>query len=86
MTEDFVLETESLSDAGETEDLDFTALKNELSGLTEELSLENVSMSYSNVPENQGAETISQTEVDRFTDIDLKLLDNKAYFKSVFGS
>ncbi len=27
---------------------------------------------------------ISQTEFDRFTDVDLKLLDNKAYFKSVF--
>jgi len=27
---------------------------------------------------------ISQSEFDRFTDVDLKLLDNKAYFKSVF--
>ncbi len=27
---------------------------------------------------------ISQTELERFTDVDLKLLDNKAYFKSVF--
>lgn len=27
---------------------------------------------------------ISQTEFERFTDVDLKLLDNKAYFKSVF--
>lgn len=28
---------------------------------------------------------ISQTEFERFTDVDLKLLDNKAYFTSVFG-
>lgn len=27
---------------------------------------------------------ISQNEVDRFTDVDLKLLDNRAYFNSVF--
>lgn len=27
---------------------------------------------------------ISQTEFDRFTTVDLKLLDNRAYFKSVF--
>lgn len=27
---------------------------------------------------------ISQTEMDRFADVDLKLLDNKAYFDSVF--
>lgn len=31
-------------------------------------------------------QSISQTEVDRFNDIDLKLLDNRAYFKSVFDS
>lgn len=29
--------------------------------------------------------SISQTELDRFLEVDLKLLDNKAYFKSVFG-
>lgn len=28
---------------------------------------------------------ITQNEVDRFTEVDLKLLDNRAYFKSVFG-
>lgn len=27
---------------------------------------------------------ISQSELERFTDVDLKLLDNKAYFRSVF--
>lgn len=27
---------------------------------------------------------ISQSEFDQFTDVDLKLLDNRAYFKSVF--
>ena len=32
------------------------------------------------------ADEISQTEVDEFLDVDLKLLDNKAYFKSVFES
>ena len=29
---------------------------------------------------------ISQTELERFTDVDLKLLDNRAYFKSVFDA
>ena len=29
---------------------------------------------------------ISQTEVDQFMDVDLKLLDNRAYFNSVFGN
>lgn len=33
-------------------------------------------------PRDLGA--ITQQEVDRFTEVDLKLLDNKAYFKSVF--
>ena len=28
---------------------------------------------------------ISQSEFDRFLEVDLNLLDNKAYFKSVFG-
>jgi len=28
---------------------------------------------------------ISQVEMERFMDVDLKLLDNKAYFRSVFG-
>jgi len=41
-----------------------------------------------NVPSDEepaGAKSpISQTEFERFTDVDLKLLDNKAYFKSVF--
>lgn len=27
---------------------------------------------------------ISQSEIERFTDVDLKLIDNKAYFESVF--
>lgn len=38
--------------------------------------------------ENRQAEKnpISQTEFERFTDVDLKLLDNQAYFKSVFGA
>jgi hypothetical protein len=30
------------------------------------------------------AEEISQNELDRFVQVDLKLLDNNAYFKSVF--
>lgn len=33
---------------------------------------------------NKEKAPISQSEFDRFTDVDLKLLDNKAYFKSVF--
>ncbi len=38
--------------------------------------------------ENRQAEKspISQTELERFTDVDLKLLDNKAYIKSVFDA
>ena len=38
--------------------------------------------------ENRQAEKspISQTELERFTDVDLKLLDNRAYFKSVFDA
>ncbi len=38
--------------------------------------------------ENREAEKspISQTEFERFTDVDLKLLDNQAYFKSVFDA
>lgn len=33
----------------------------------------------------QVAKEISQGEVDQFLDVDLKLLDNQAYFKSVFN-
>ncbi len=33
-----------------------------------------------------GKSPISQTELERFTDVDLKLLDNRAYFKSVFDA
>lgn len=36
-------------------------------------------------PKDQ-SKPISQLELKRFRDIDLRLLDNKAYFKSVFGS
>lgn len=36
-------------------------------------------------PEEAG-ENISQNELDRFVQVDLKLLDNNAYFKSVFES
>jgi len=40
----------------------------------------------SDVPEvaEPEANLITETELERFTDVDLKLLDNKAYFKSVF--
>jgi hypothetical protein len=43
------------------------------------------SMSLSEVTETIADATISQNEVDQFTDVDLKLLDNRAYFKSIFG-
>ena len=33
-----------------------------------------------------GKNPISQTELEIFTNVDLKLLDNKAYFKSVFDA
>lgn len=36
------------------------------------------------VEQKTEAAPISQSELERFADIDLKLLDNKAYFKSVF--
>jgi hypothetical protein len=36
-------------------------------------------------PVKESAAPISQVEMERFMDVDLKLLDNKAYFKSVFG-
>ena len=36
-------------------------------------------------PTKNSAVPISQVEMERFMDVDLKLLDNKAYFKSVFG-
>ena len=37
------------------------------------------------VVEPEKSVNISQDEVDQFTEVDLKLLDNRAYFKSVFG-
>ena len=52
----------------------------------EEIPLEEESMSLSNIlPEKDSSLGITQGEVDQFTDVDLKLLDNRAYFKSVFG-
>lgn len=50
----------------------------------EEFAASEESMSFSEVVEPGAEATISQVEVDRFTDVDLKLLDNRAYFKSIF--
>ena len=36
-------------------------------------------------PEKARKKPISDSELDQFKSIDLKLLDNPAYFKSVFG-
>ena len=36
-------------------------------------------------PETVPAPGITEGEFERFLEVDLKLLDNKAYFKSVFG-
>lgn len=40
---------------------------------------------FESVEASEDAQNISQHEVDQFTEVDLKLLDNRAYFKSVFG-
>jgi hypothetical protein len=72
-----------LTDEAESENDDFVT--DELTG---DFTLEETDEEYS-VPapiKDSGKEKapISQSEFDRFTDVDLKLLDNKAYFKSVF--
>ena len=36
-------------------------------------------------PDANAEEHITQSEVEQFMDVDLKLLDNRAYFNSVFG-
>jgi hypothetical protein len=37
------------------------------------------------LPEIESDEHITESEVEQFMDVDLKLLDNRAYFNSVFG-
>lgn len=37
------------------------------------------------LPQNSNNHDITQIEVNQFTDVALKLLDDKAYFKSIFG-
>ena len=76
MTDDFVLDTRALPEA--VDGMDFEEM--------EKVYMEDVPVSSSNETEADANQTITQSEVDRFTDVDLKLLDNKAYFKSVFGS
>lgn len=49
--------------------------------LPEEGSVEDLSGPVESTPERS---PISQSELERFADVDLKLLDNRAYFKSVF--
>lgn len=81
MTDDFVLDTRAMdntSDDANAEGTDFEEI--------EEVYMEDVSVSSAKAAEADENQTITQSEVDRFTDVDLKLLDNKAYFKSVFGS
>lgn len=58
-----------------TEDVDFHDESLEGSEYTEDVS-----------SDLEAQNPIAQSELERFTDVDLKLLDNKAYFKTVFGS
>ncbi len=39
----------------------------------------------SSIETNEANQRISQLEFDQFVEVDLKLLDNKAYFEAVFG-
>lgn len=76
MTDDFVIDTKALPEA--VNGMEFEEI--------EEAYMEDATVSFSNPAESDENQSITQSEVDRFTDVDLKLLDNKAYFKSVFGS
>jgi hypothetical protein len=70
LTEDFVVDESPVAEPKEFKDI----------------PLEEESMSLSNlVSENEDEGTITQGEVDQFMDVDLKLLDNRSYFNSVFG-
>lgn len=76
MTDDFELDTKALPET--IENVDFEEI--------EGAYMEDAPVSSPNPTDADAEQTITQSEVDRFTDIDLKLLDNKAYFKSVFGA
>ncbi|MFP6597149.1 MAG: hypothetical protein VCC01_06805 [Candidatus Hydrogenedentota bacterium] len=70
LTEDFVIEGSSIEEVKEMENF----------------SLDSNSVTLSSLSSASGQEeTITQSEVDHFTEVDLKLLDNRAYFNSVFG-
>jgi hypothetical protein len=70
LTEDFLIEDSSIPEATELEPFSFDGEPTESSSLS---------------PDSERGQSITQTEVDQFTDVDLKLLDNRAYFNSVFG-
>lgn len=70
LTEDFVIDESSVPDAEENEKF---LLDDEAAGSSR------VS------PASEKEQWITQSEVDHFTEVDLKLLDNRAYFNSVFG-
>jgi hypothetical protein len=76
MTDDFELNSQSITEA--VEGVDFEAVT--------EVPVVEPSAEFNELTEAEQSQTITQSEVDRFTDVDLKLLDNKAYFKSVFGA
>lgn len=76
LTEEMIIQ--KTEDGGEAQDSDA------FDGF-EEFTASEEPMSFSEVVEPSAEVTISQIEVDRFTDVDLKLLDNRAYFKSIFG-
>lgn len=75
MNEDFNLNTHSLSEVVDEAELDEV-----------EMVEDDAAVDFTALSEAEQSQTITQSEVDRFTDVDLKLLDNKAYFKSVFGA
>jgi len=77
MSEDFNINTRSLSEVVDDTELE----ESEVEFVEEEASVDFTALS-----DAEQSQSITQSEVDRFTDVDLKLLDNKAYFKSVFGA
>ncbi len=77
MSEDFNINTKSLSEVVDDAELE----ESEVEFVEDEASVDFTALS-----DAEQSQSITQSEVDRFTDVDLKLLDNKAYFKSVFGA
>lgn len=69
-----------------SDEADFQESEFDGDGLPEGELIAQTSESDVNAPRQSQDNPISQTELERFTDVDLKLLDNKAYFKSVFDA